>query len=447
MYAATECDRWAEKRWYGEPLWLKTIASQRSHAARHGVPDPADADRGFAPLRSPTTCDVAIVGGGLGGAMLAYELTRARVNVVVVDRGQPGMGATVASTALLQYELDTPLVKLMEMHGAERAMAAYRRYFDALDEIRKLVRRLDDRCGLAKRPSVFMSGPQMNSSELRAECRARGAAGIECGWHDGNSIYQRFGIVCDGAIVSPIALEIDPLRLHRALLRAAVRRGARVYGETDVGGIEPDRQGVTLTSCHGQALRARHAVFANGTEVPYFADASVIRHRTTYALATRPVGPDQAWSEHALFWEAADPYFYGRMTEDDRIVVGGEDYMGIRRVTDADLTLATMKLLAKLRLRVPQVREVTAEHVWSGPWAETTDGLPVVDRSAESHRVCYAMGPGGNGITFGWIAARILASSILAETDPSAPIFRYGRFHERSSSLESNASAPRRAFA
>ncbi len=371
---------------------------------------------------------MAIVGGGLCGVMLAYELSRARMNVILVDRDQPGVGASSASTAMLQYELDAPLLKLIDLYGTKAGMSVYRRYAQSLVEIRRAVRRLSDRCDLEERPSVFIAGASMNSSELRAESRARQAAGISCEWIDGNTLYKRFGIVGDSAIVSPGAFEIDPVRMLRALLHTAANRGVRVFGRTEVVATEPHRDGVLLTTRRGQAIRAKFAVFATGARSPEFSDYTVVRTRTTFAAVSQPIDPLKLWSERAMFWEANDPYFYARLTPDNRVLMGGNDLDYGRCASDEDLTLASMRLLSTLRLRVPQLRDVQVTMTWCGEIAESLDGLPIIDRAPGLSRVAYVLGQGGSGLTASWIASKVLAGIVLAEPDPDADLFRKSRF-------------------
>ena len=52
----------------------------------------------------------AVIGGGITGALIAYHLTEAGCDTVVLDRRDIGGGSTSASTSLLQYEVDTPSV-------------------------------------------------------------------------------------------------------------------------------------------------------------------------------------------------------------------------------------------------------------------------------------------------------------------------------------------------
>lgn len=66
-------------------------------------------------------CDVAIIGAGISGALIAETLSEAGLQVVVLDRRRPLDGSTAASTAMLQYELDTPLTLMAERIGREKA--------------------------------------------------------------------------------------------------------------------------------------------------------------------------------------------------------------------------------------------------------------------------------------------------------------------------------------
>ena len=57
-------------------------------------------------------CDALVVGGGITGALVAHSLVRSGVDCIVIDRRDIGQGSTSGSTALLQFEIDTPLYKL-----------------------------------------------------------------------------------------------------------------------------------------------------------------------------------------------------------------------------------------------------------------------------------------------------------------------------------------------
>ena len=71
----------------------------------------------FPPLQADLRCDVAIIGGGITGALIADELAAHGHDVAVVDQRDIGWGSTSASTALLQYEIDTHMVDLAKRNS------------------------------------------------------------------------------------------------------------------------------------------------------------------------------------------------------------------------------------------------------------------------------------------------------------------------------------------
>jgi FAD dependent oxidoreductase len=68
--------------------------------------------------------EVLILGAGITGAVIADVLADAGLKVTVVDRRGAAKGSTAANTALVQYEIDTPLITLTRKIGKEKAVRA-----------------------------------------------------------------------------------------------------------------------------------------------------------------------------------------------------------------------------------------------------------------------------------------------------------------------------------
>src|SRR6478609_2425019 len=100
----------------GHPYWL----------ARNGLLQV------FPPLVKNERCDVVVVGAGISGALVAWHLAEAGFDTVVLDQRDVAWGSTAASTALLQYEIDTPLAELIRIRGREHAVSAYLACRDAI---------------------------------------------------------------------------------------------------------------------------------------------------------------------------------------------------------------------------------------------------------------------------------------------------------------------------
>src|SRR3954471_19311822 len=86
---------------------------------RNGIGDAGPA------LDQSIDCDIAIIGSGITSALVTDALIATGKRIVVLDSGEIAQGSTSASTALLQYEIDTHLVDLAGLLGAEAAMRAY----------------------------------------------------------------------------------------------------------------------------------------------------------------------------------------------------------------------------------------------------------------------------------------------------------------------------------
>src|ERR1051325_9831195 len=69
--------------------------------------------------------EVVILGGGISGALSAYYLLKAGIGCVVIDARGIGLGSSCASTSLLQYEIDVPLVELQSKIGYKNAVRSY----------------------------------------------------------------------------------------------------------------------------------------------------------------------------------------------------------------------------------------------------------------------------------------------------------------------------------
>jgi len=326
-------------------------------------------------------CDVLVVGSGVTGAMVAHHLSNEDVRVVVVDRRKISSGSTPASTALLQYEIDTPLTELRSELGSKMADDAYLASYRAVDDLRALARTLDGGCDMVPRQSVYMAVRACDQTRLEAEHHARSAIGIEVELFSRKRLLETFAIDRPCALVSGTALEINPVRLTQKLLHQALRCGVLIHDETtvDLSSIRGEPGRVHLQTDTDHMIHADWVVVATGYETPkQFAEvARLTSIASTFAIATSQ-SAGEPWPGRALLWEIADPYLYARTTIDGRVIVGGED-VPIRSPAARDRLLShkTEVLLEKLRELIPTWRG-EVEFAWAGSFAQTDDGLPLI---------------------------------------------------------------------
>ena len=377
-------------------------------------------------LNSSSTFDVVVVGSGISGALVAESLTERGLSVAIIDRRKPIHGSTPASTALLQYEIDTPLSQLSDQIGKERAQRIWRRSKLAVDALRERTRRLGIEADCVDRNSLYLDGDQLNADVLYDEYLARCEAGFEISHFDRQQVRQRFGIKKRSAIMGYDNMSADPRRLAAGYLRVAMKRGAKLFSPFEIEGVATSTSGVTLETTDGQKLHAGSAVFATGYEWLKGIPKKGHSISSTWVIATKPQ-PRKLWVERCLIWEASEPYLYMRVTPDNRVICGGgdEDFSDeVARNAMMDQKIEEIreclsKLLPKLDTR-PDFR-------WCGNFGKSKTGAPTIGPVPHMPN-CYAvMGFGGNGITFSMMAAQIVSSMITGFDDPDSELFSFHR--------------------
>jgi glycine/D-amino acid oxidase-like deaminating enzyme len=161
------------------------------------------------PLTAAISVDVAIVGAGISGAFMAHELSKDH-SVAVLDRRAPLMGSTLASTALLQWEIDLPLTALAKKIGAANARRAYLKSHQAVDALKRIVAEERIVCGLKDKSSLYLAGDEYGHRALEAEAQARAGIGLDSRYLDPAALRERFGVDRTGALLSSGSASGDP---------------------------------------------------------------------------------------------------------------------------------------------------------------------------------------------------------------------------------------------
>lgn len=382
----------------------------------------------FPPLHRDLRCDVAVVGGGITGALIADEFARHGHEVAVLDERDLGWGSSAVSTALLQYEIDTHMVDLAKRHGEPAALLAYRSCVDAIELLAALAARVRD-TGFRRCDSLYYASRRRDMRALREEYELRAAHGFEVEWLDAGDVRERQGFDAPCAILSRRAAKVDPYRLTLRLFAQLQRAGVQVHDRSRVEDIQAGSRGVTLRTTEGATVRAGHVVMATGYAGQQWLRKRVARNRSSYAFVTDPVDRDVLGTlRRTLLWESARPYLYVRTTADDRLLVGGEDdAVDVPAKRDRRVDAKARKLRRKLSKLFPEL-PLEPAYAWAGTFAETDDGLPFFGPHAQhGPRLHFAMAYGGNGITYSMLGAGLLRARVERRRHPLSRLFSFGR--------------------
>ncbi|HXE77740.1 MAG TPA: FAD-dependent oxidoreductase [Rhodanobacter sp.] len=382
----------------------------------------------FPRLERDAGCEVAVVGGGISGALVANELAAHGHEVCVVEARDIGWGSTAASTALLQYETDTHMTELAERLGEADAALVYRACADAIGMLRELATEVGD-VGFASMRSLYWASRRRDLESLQQELALRARHGLAASWIGPGELRDAWGLEAPGAILSSPAARIDPYRMTCRVLARLERMGVPVYDRTHIARLEPRPRGVRLHTDDGACLRARNVVLATGYEAQAWLAQRVARNRSTYAFITDPMPAGTLRGlDNTLLWETARPYLYLRGTDDHRMLVGGaDDALDIPRRRDLRVGLKTRQLLRQAARVLPDL-ELGPTFAWGGTFAETGDGLPFFGPHPQHGRhVHFAMAYGGNGITYSMLGARLIRALLERRRHRLLPLFSFAR--------------------
>jgi len=381
-------------------------------------------------MKSDEPCDVAIVGAGITGALIALELTKRGVDVLVVDRRDAAGGSTSASTAMLQYEIDELLVDLTAALGRDAAETAYRECNRGIDLVERATQAVGQPCGFRRSPSVFIAPRPSDVRTLQAEFDARSDAGFQVSWLDENALRSKWGLTGRAAIESEEGASVDPYALALHALVAVQRRGGRVFDRTEIVDFQFSPRRARLTTSRGPTITARHVVLATGYEVAALLPDLPIVLNSSFALVSEPIERLEArYPDGLLWWDHDDPYLYGRTTDDGRMLIGGKDesYRDPLRRRRA-MPTKTRALAASMSKRLPDLTDVEVAFSWAGTFAETPDGLAYIGSHSKFPLCQFALGFGGNGITYSALAAQYIADDIDGTgTSAAAQLFNLER--------------------
>jgi glycine/D-amino acid oxidase-like deaminating enzyme len=377
------------------------------------------------PLFRDIETDVLVIGAGITGATVADALATTGLKVTVVDKRGPAKGSTTASTALVQYEIDTPLTKLALKIGKTDAIRAWRRSRLAVDALAARVAELGvpDVVG---RNSLFLAGDGLDKEGLAREHGARRAAGLITLFLDRKALGARFGIARQAALLAYGDFALDPRKTALALLNAAIAHNARIFAPVEIVDLDAKKNGVTATTDKGRRIHCRHLVFATGYELPNQVPRKGHKIISTWAIAT-VAQSRRLWPEQCMIWEAAQPYLYLRTTPHGHVICGGEDEdFSDERERDALLKSKTETLKRKLSRLLPGL-DTTVEFAWTGTFGQTATGLPTVGQIPTLPNCWVALGYGGNGITYAQIAADVITGALTGRPDVDADLYDFPR--------------------
>ena len=372
-------------------------------------------------------CDAIIIGGGISGALTAWHLIKTGIECILVDGRTIGLGSTCASTSLLQYELDTPLHKLKKTIGEDKAVRSYQLCGEAIDKLIALMNEIGHK-EFKKRKSLFFSTHLRQKKFIQDEYLARKSAGFEVETLSADELRENYNLKAAYGILSWKGATTNAYSLTHEILQYCMRKGLKVFDRTKIKSVDYGKDKVTLKTNEGCVITARHIINASGYEVINFIDKKIVDLDCTYAIVSESQAEEnELWKDEVMMWNTDDPYLYMCSADKNRTIVGGRDVSFTNMKTMHAYLDKKSSLLEKDFAKIFPGSSIKKEFAWSGVFGKTKDSLPYIGNYSKTPNTFYALGFGGNGITFSLVAAEIITDLLLGQKNRDADIFSFSR--------------------
>lgn len=367
--------------------------------------------------------DVVVVGAGMTGLSCALHLRRAGLDVVVLEAGVVGCGATSRNVGFVLEGVAESYARTVALWGRDRARAARLFTVENHARVADLIERHRIDCGYARRGSIHLADTEQEEAELREGAAVLQADGFEAelveedalpAWARANGYRMGQVIPGDG--------ELDPVRFVRGLAEACEEAGVRIGERSEVLAVDEDGAGVRL-QMRGGVVQADAVVVATNAYaarlLPWTCDR--IDPVRGQVLATAPVAdrlfPRPIYASHG--------FEYWRQLDSGEVVMGGWRNLDVDTEVGTDHRLhagiqATMERF--LRGLHPALADVAIPHRWSGIMGFSRDSLPLVGVVPGAQRTWVCAGFTGHGFGFSVLAGEVLADLMATGTSPWAEL-------------------------
>ncbi len=379
--------------------------------------------KSYPALTGPLSIDIAVIGGGLCGALSTYLISKSDKKVALIEKDTIGSGATGATTAFLTQSIDTDFTDLITMLGEEKAELVTDSHRDAIDCIERIIKEENIDCDFVRCSNYIYTDTEKDIAMLRKEYEAMKKLGV-------HAAFKKFG---DLGITNTAYIEVfnqakfQPLKFIRGILDAAEKNGALIFEQTEAREIFDGHR------IHTPLGDIRAGWIISATYEPFKNPPGLFFKKGMYVSYVYEITLKHSDIVEGTYEDTDNPYHYFRVDKQKnstRVIVGGEDH---RQDIPVDIEKNFKALREFIDTTFPN-KEYAVVRQWSGPILEPIDGLAFIGSDKEK-RTLYALGFSGNGMTYSAIAATLFRDIILGKDNPWISLYRADRI----SSLKSLA--------
>jgi sarcosine oxidase subunit beta len=350
---------------------------------------------GAGPL--PDRAEIVIVGGGVVGLAIAYNLARRGLaDVVVIERGYLAEGASGRNGGGVRQQWSTELnIRLMQ---------------ESVDLCRRFAVDLGVNVWFRQGGYLFLARNAREVARLDKNIAIQNRCGVATRMLEPGKArdivpeLDLTGIIA--AAYNPTDGILFPWPFLWGYARQAAAHGVRIFTQTPVGGLEPQKDGGYLVHTPRGAVRARRLINATGAWSPKLA-AMIGVHVPTYPIrheicSSEPLKPFL----RPMVSELTSGLYCSQSMRGE--IVGGVTIPGHGSTYGMGSTLEFLATYARRLVRLmPILGEIKVLRQWAGPYDQSPDGNPILGAAPGHPDFFLACGFVGHGFMMAPIVGKL----------------------------------------
>lgn len=404
-----------------DPLVAPTPGANQAYSPTWWAASAGPAPEDDGPLRGDIDVDVAIVGSGSTGMAAALYLAQDHgMAAVVLEANQTAWGCSSRSGGQGQNASGRlKRSQWIERWGLDVAKRLDREIRTGFENFRELTRQID--CDAQDGGHLYVAHRPEKLPVLAKEAGVmREVFGYATRMLTAEQLRAEY---CDerearGAMLEPDGVGIHPLKFTYGLARKARALGVKLHTGSPVQGMQTQGERVHLRT-PGGTVRARRVVVATGGYTGQ-AITPLLRNRLmpilSNSVVTRPLTEAELkatnFRSKTFLTDTRTLRFYYRLLPGNRLQLGSRSSItGAEAEAPQHLKLLTDAIARKF----PPLAGIAIDHSWWG-WVDVShDMMPRITRPDARQPIWYALGYGGNGVSFSTWAGKRVAQRVAGQ--------------------------------
>jgi glycine/D-amino acid oxidase-like deaminating enzyme len=412
-----------------DPLVAPNPGTGRNYAPTYWVASAGSPPDDDGPIMRDTDADVVIIGSGSTGISTALYLAQEHgIHAIVLEANQTSWGCSSRSGGQGQNASGRlTRTQWIERWGLDVAKKLDNEIRTGFENFKQLTEEID--CDAVDGGHLYLAHREKKLDYLRNETRVRrDIFGYNTRMLSPEEVRSEY---CDeremvGAMHESEGVGIHPLKFTFGLIRKARALGVKVHPSSPVQGWET-KNGVHHLQTPGGIVRAKRVAVCTGG---YTGQAlnPLTRNKLlpilSNSVVTRPLTKAELeatnFRSNTFLTDTRTLRFYYRLLKDNRLQLGSRSSI---TGADAEDPIHRKLLTDAIARKFPPLAGIQIDYSWWG-WVDVShDMMPRIVRPDPTQSIWYAVGYGGNGVSFSTWAGKRLAERVAGK-DAGREVFK-----------------------